>query len=41
MKVHEYDYIALGGGSGGIASAARAAQNGAKVALIEFNKLGS
>ena len=40
MKVHEYDYIALGGGSGGIASAARAAQNGAKVALIEFNKLG-
>ena len=40
MTVHEYDYIALGGGSGGIASAARAAQNGAKVALIEFNKLG-
>lgn len=40
MTIHEYDYIALGGGSGGIASAARAAQNGAKVALIEFNKLG-
>ncbi len=40
MAVHEYDYIALGGGSGGIASAARAAQNGANVALIEFNKLG-
>lgn len=40
MAVHEYDYIALGGGSGGIASAARAAQNGAKVALIEYNKLG-
>ena len=40
MTIHKYDYIALGGGSGGIASAARAAMHGAKVALIEYNKLG-
>lgn len=40
MNEHKYDYIALGGGSGGIASAARAAMHGAKVALIEYNKLG-
>jgi len=38
--MEEFDYIALGGGSGGIASAARAAQNGAKVALIEYKDLG-
>ncbi|RKP06026.1 glutathione reductase [Thamnocephalis sphaerospora] len=30
-----YDYIVIGGGSGGLASARRAAQYGAKVALIE------
>ena len=35
-----FDYIVIGGGSGGIASARRAAQHGAKVALIEGNKLG-
>jgi glutathione reductase (NADPH) len=40
LHIEEFDYIALGGGSGGIASAARAAQNGAKVALIEYNDLG-
>jgi len=40
LTVKEFDFIALGGGSGGIATAARAAQNGAKVALIEYNELG-
>lgn len=35
-----YDLIVIGGGSGGIATANRAAQYGAKVALIEANKLG-
>ncbi len=40
MTVENFDYIALGGGSGGIASAARAAQNGAKVAIIEYQDLG-
>ncbi len=38
--IEEFDFIALGGGSGGIASAARAAQNGANVALIEYKDLG-
>lgn len=40
MTIEEFDFIALGGGSGGIASAARAAQNGARVALIEYRDLG-
>ncbi|NRA63917.1 MAG: glutathione-disulfide reductase [Pseudobacteriovorax sp.] len=35
-----YDYIVIGGGSGGIASARRAAQYGAKVLLIEGGPLG-
>lgn len=35
-----YDYLVIGGGSGGIASARRAAQYGAKVLLIEEGKLG-
>ncbi|MDB7088468.1 glutathione-disulfide reductase [Enterococcus mundtii] len=35
-----YDYIVIGGGSGGIASANRAGMNGAKVLLIEGNELG-
>lgn len=35
-----YDYIVLGGGSGGIASANRAAMYGQKVLLIEKNRLG-
>lgn len=35
-----YDYIVIGGGSGGIASANRAAMHGAKVLLIEPNELG-
>ncbi|MDF2178724.1 glutathione-disulfide reductase [Aliiglaciecola sp. CAU 1673] len=36
----EFDYICIGAGSGGIASANRAASHGAKVALIEAGKLG-
>lgn len=39
MTTH-FDYICIGGGSGGIASANRAAMRGAKVALIEANELG-
>lgn len=40
MKKHTFDLIVLGGGSGGIASAVRAAQYGAKVAVIEKSHLG-
>lgn len=40
MKSHQYDLIVLGGGSGGIASAVRAAKYGAKVAVIEQSYLG-
>ncbi|MDN6625828.1 MAG: glutathione-disulfide reductase [Pisciglobus halotolerans] len=36
----KYDYIAIGGGSGGIASINRAGMHGAKGALIEANELG-
>lgn len=36
----EFDYIVIGGGSGGIASANRAAEHGAKVAVIEYSDLG-
>ncbi len=36
----KYDYIAIGGGSGGIASINRAGMHGAKGALIEANKIG-
>ena len=35
-----YDYVVLGGGSGGIASARRAAEFGARVALVEGKRLG-
>ncbi|WP_415719903.1 glutathione-disulfide reductase [Photobacterium ganghwense] len=35
-----FDYICIGGGSGGIASANRAAMYGAKVALVETKALG-
>ena len=35
-----YDYIAIGGGSGGIASINRAASFGKKCAIIEANELG-
>ncbi|RUR12332.1 glutathione-disulfide reductase [Legionella sp. km772] len=40
MKTNKYDLIVLGGGSGGIASAVRAAKYGAKVAVIEQQHLG-
>lgn len=36
----EYDYIVIGGGSGGIASANRAGMHGAKVLLIEAGEIG-
>ena len=39
MTTH-FDYIAIGGGSGGIASANRAAMRGAKVALVEAKAMG-
>lgn len=39
MTTH-FDYICIGGGSGGIASANRAARYGAKVAIIEAKDLG-
>lgn len=35
-----FDYLVIGGGSGGIASANRAGMHGAKVGLIEANQLG-
>ena len=38
--MQEFDYICLGGGSGGIASANRAAKHGKKVALIEAKAIG-
>ncbi|KAK1923696.1 hypothetical protein DB88DRAFT_439531 [Papiliotrema laurentii] len=34
-KIGEYDYFVIGGGSGGLASARRAASYGAKVGLVE------
>ncbi len=40
MKNRHFDLIVLGGGSGGIASAVRAAKYGANVAIIERNHLG-
>ena len=36
----EYDYICIGAGSGGMASAKRAATHGAKVAVVECKELG-
>ncbi|OJG17326.1 glutathione reductase [Enterococcus canis] len=38
--MEQFDYIVIGGGSGGIASANRAGMHGAKVLLIEGNQLG-
>jgi len=35
-----FDYLVIGGGSGGLASARRAAEYGAKVALVESSELG-
>jgi heterodisulfide reductase subunit A-like polyferredoxin len=35
---YEYDYVVIGGGSGGLASAKKAASYGAKVALFDYVK---
>ena len=40
MKNNQFDLLVIGGGSGGIASAVRAAKHGAKVAVIEQSHLG-
>ena len=37
---YDFDLFAIGAGSGGIATARRAAQHGAKVAVAEFDRLG-
>lgn len=38
--MESFDYVVIGGGSGGVATARRAAEYGAKVALIEATRLG-
>lgn len=38
--MQEFDYICIGGGSGGIASANRAAKHGKKVAIVEAQAMG-
>ena len=38
--IRNFDYLVIGGGSGGIASARRAAEFGAKVAIVEEKRLG-
>ena len=40
MVSETFDYLVIGGGSGGIASARRAAQYGARVAVVEASRLG-
>lgn len=40
MTQHTYDVVVLGGGAGGVPAAIRAAQLGAKVALVEKDRLG-
>jgi len=40
MADEHFDYLVIGGGSGGIASARRAAANGAKVGVVERERLG-
>jgi glutathione reductase (NADPH) len=37
---HDYDLIAIGGGSGGLACAQRAAEYGARAAVVESHRLG-
>lgn len=39
-QVIDYDFVVIGGGSGGLAAAKRAASYGKKVAVIEKNKIG-
>jgi glutathione reductase (NADPH) len=40
MTSYDYDYLVIGGGSGGLASAKRSASYGKKVAVIERARLG-
>ena len=40
MNRQHYDLIAIGGGSGGLAVAEKAAAFGKKVAIIETNRIG-
>ncbi|WMS85964.1 glutathione-disulfide reductase [Pleionea litopenaei] len=40
MSIYDFDYLAIGGGSGGIASVNRAAMYGKKCAIVEANALG-
>ncbi|MET1255188.1 glutathione-disulfide reductase [Aliikangiella maris] len=40
MTQYDYDYLAIGGGSGGIASANRASMYGKKCAIVEAKALG-
>ena len=35
-----FDYLVIGAGSGGLASAKRATQHGAKVAVVEHGPIG-
>lgn len=37
---YQYDLIAIGGGSGGVAAARRAAKHGARCAVVEYDRLG-
>ncbi|MDG1462320.1 MAG: FAD-dependent oxidoreductase, partial [Gammaproteobacteria bacterium] len=36
----KYDFLVIGGGSGGLAAGQRAAEYGAKVAIVEGGRLG-
>ena len=40
MIENHFDFLAIGGGSGGIASAVRAASHGARAAVVEHGRLG-
>ena len=40
FMTQQYDYIAIGGGSGGLATAQRAAEYGARALIIERDRLG-
>uniref|UniRef100_A0A0N4Z0M4 Glutathione reductase n=1 Tax=Parastrongyloides trichosuri TaxID=131310 RepID=A0A0N4Z0M4_PARTI len=40
MSIKEFDYLVIGGGSGGIASARRAKEFNVSVGLIEYSRLG-
>src|SRR5438045_502535 len=40
MAAHEFDLVIIGAGSGGLVAAGFAAQIGARVALVEKNRIG-